>query len=198
MLGKFGHKVMARPMTMTATKIMTNRRVFWFLTILSSIAACVFGSRYNIDLATIVKKAAKRTRNALVSSSLLTTVSGFTKPQFGKNEVAAHSSTSIRNKGGKNNDKNIDNMMSTLFNRPATSSIFKDMNIKPHFDDGSPSSSSSMNKRRTVNSFVKEAVQMIGPSVARIDCEREIPGGIGVFGENFRFCKFLEVLVYTL
>ena len=59
--------------------------------------------------------------------------------------------------------------------------LFKDMNMKPPSNDRPHSS----NGRRSSNSFVKDAVQMIGPSVARIDCEREIPGGIGIFGENF-------------
>ena len=174
---------------MISTQIKT-RHFFCMLAILTSILVYVVGSKHTIDLATIFKKAVKRTRNAIVSSSVLTSTTGFPRHQISKNEVAVFSKA-ITSYDEERSDKSINSMISSLLKRPPAS-IFKDMTIKPPSDDGShspsssSSSSSSSNRRRSANSFIKDAVQMIGPSVARIDCEREIPGGIGVFGEHFR------------
>ena len=157
-----------------------------FVVLSSLLLTCILSARH-VDFSTILRKAVKRTRNALVSSSILTSTTGFNRPQFKKSEIASLSSASTHNSDSSSSScssssSSSGSMLSTTIRKPPTS-IFKDMTLKPQTPSGEREQT---NRRRTANSFVKDAVQMIGPSVARIDCEREIPGGIGVFGENFR------------
>ena len=155
-----------------------------FVVLASLLLTCILSARH-VDFSTILRKAVKRTRNALVSSSILTSTTGFNRPQFKKSEIASLSSASTHNSyssSSSSSSSSSNNMLSTTLRKPPTS-IFKDMTLKPQTPSGEREQT---NRRRTANSFVKDAVQMIGPSVARIDCEREIPGGMGVFGENFR------------
>merc|ERR1711991_1179207 len=60
------------------------------------------------------------------------------------------------------------------------------------FRDFKQSQDSTTNKRHS-NSFVRDAVQVVGPSVVRICCEREIYGGMGLFGENTREGQVVKI-----
>ena len=50
-----------------------------------------------------------------------------------------------------------------------------------------------LSSKSTGSSFVRDAVRAVGPSVARIDCEKEIPPMLALFNENFKEGDLIKI-----